>query len=313
MRGWIAALLGSLTVCASSAAWACPACASTAGTTTLAADDADDTHHVRASFDIGTESESVGTGSFATSIREWRAALGIGVDLSHRVALALRVPWVSRTATLDDGDLRLARAAQLGDVDLVVAWRASGAGPAVVQILAGARLPTGPVVRDAAGEPVLVDVQVGSGSFTPSLGLRVASDPARAWHADTSVVVLQPLPSRYAWQTGRSLQARAEAVWQAAPWLELAPGVAARHDARATVDGERDDDTGGTVLAATARARASHRSGVFAEVGLDVPVLTALYGDQGRGLRGVMSFGIAVSRSSDGRDARPDRLIAEAP
>ncbi len=313
MTRWIAAMAGALAFCASAAAWACPACASTAGTTSLASDDADDAHHVRASFDIGTESERVGAGPYTTSIREWRAALGLGVDLSSRVALAIRVPWVSRTATLDDGNLQLASAAQLGDVDLIVAWRAGGTGRAVVQLLGGARLPTGPVVRDAAGEPVLVDVQVGSGSFTPSLGLRVASDVERRWHLDTSLVALQPLPGRYAWHTGRSVQTRAEAVWRAAPWLELAPGVAARHDARATVDDELDDDTGGAVLAATARARASHGSGVFAEVGLDVPVVTALNGDQGRGLRGVMSIGIAMSRGADDRGARPERLIAEAP
>lgn len=186
---------------------------------------------------------------------EQTAALGVHYGLRHDVQLSLVAPYVSRTLTLDDpaGADRHAEEG-FGDAALVVKWRWhrwDDTGKALnFAVLAGLELPTGDDDPGSLALPSGPELQIGSGSWDPSLGAAVTYEPWR-WRFNAAVLY------QYNGEGSRDFKDGDELFAELAVgnrfWLEPYPGpfmradllLRWRHQGRSTLDGDLLHDSGG--------------------------------------------------------------------
>lgn len=193
--------------------------------------------------------DTLGEGDGRATLHEGQLELGASWAPHDRVALAATLPIVLRDAswpnlggatTIGPGDLDVrARFVLLRDRDF--------APEHLLGLLAGVKLPTSLDQVRPDGSRLPVEVQTGSGTVDPLLGLFYAhfADP---WSVFASATVALPLAGRYEESPGPSLRGSLALQHRFDRHLTLRAGVDARLDAPALVRGRTDPRTDHLVL-----------------------------------------------------------------
>lgn len=174
-------------------------------------------------------------------LHEARAEVSASYAFDERVSVSVMAPAVLRRAAWSS--LRAYTVIGPADVELrgrFLLLRDRAFAPEhLLGVTAGLGLPTSIDQVDGQGRRLPVDVQTGSGAFTPMAGLYYMhlADP-HAVFASASVAV--PVGGRYDETGGPSLRFTVAAQQRLTSWLSIREGVDARWDAPATI-GERTD------------------------------------------------------------------------
>ena len=203
-----------------------------------------------------------------------------------RLVLAVQVPLVRKHLSFDGGPEPAppSTVLALGDVELggrYVLFRRADFSSQSLQTIAvafGSSFPTGPTNVQQGGQLVDPHGQPGTGGFGPYAGLqyRFRADP---WTLTASAAGRYRTEGAQAYRFGSAFVFGTEAVYA---WSRLALGLGL--DGRvATQDrqaGVPVDSTGGFVLAASPAVYAELGAGLWLRLRAQVPVATALVGDQ---------------------------------
>lgn len=291
-------------------AWACQACA--CGDATFAVLPADpNAHTLTAQLLATTRGERYGEG-LPWEFSEWRTDLTLGWAY-QRTAIALRLPWVWRS--LDYEGMETNRTGGLGDIELAATYvftRRPSVDQAVdtmastrmsyAAVHAGLAIPTAQQLTGQDGLPIIDDVQSGTGSFTPFVGLNW-SVGLNGFRLDGRHTLYIPLPGRFDFQVGPTTQQRIRLM--AEPFEAFRFGVAAYGSLSAPVrhDGEIEEDTGGFVGYLDLEAEIQPHDQLVMVVGARMPVIQALRGHH-RAEPGAY-FGLRFQQSVKTRNSDP--------
>ena len=234
---------------------------------------------------------------FATQARAWGLSAGqeavdavslqeLRLDLS--VAYAPR-PWLFLTAVAPlqaraVRDVSLARETGwgLGDMEVgakVFVYRDRDFAPDhLVGVLAGARLPTSITQRDAGGEPLSLDAQLGTGSFDPFLGLSYATFRPQ-WSFLASATGFLPTRGREGYRAGLSLRSTFAAQYQPGTRWAVRLALDSRLEGSNDQAGVRDLTGSGFIAFLSPDVLFTPVTDVVVELGVRVPVLNLLRGN----------------------------------
>lgn len=291
-RTAVTLVLTTLTSVAATALWqseahACQACA--CGDATFAVRPTDSSAHtLTVAAQTASRGEAYGT-DYLWDFHEWRLDLTLG--WSHeRTTVALRLPWVWRNLSYDG--MRTAKTSGLGDIEIAGSYvftkRATSADPTLNMVASargsfaaihgGLTMPSAKEVLDAYGEPLMDDVQSGTGSFTPFVGLNWGTKLG-GFRLDGRHTAYLPLPGRFGFQVGPTVQQRVRLM--AEPFDQFRFGVAAYAlwAAPVKMGGEIEEDTGGFVGYLDLEAEVAAHAQFSVVGGARLPVIQALRGD----------------------------------
>jgi hypothetical protein len=208
-------------------------------------------------------------------LRELRLDLGVAYSPTAWLTLGASLPLQARE--LSDTGLAHQRALSPGDAELsarAVVWRDRAFGPRhLLSVLAGVKLPTAPLVRDAAGVPLELDAQVGTGSVDPLLGVAYTG-----FHGPLSVSASAtgrlPTSGRDGYRGPPALLVGLGAQLQlpSSPWA-LRLGTDAQLAGEGSTSGARDASVRGLVAFVSPDVLFSPARDVLLALGLRLPVL----------------------------------------
>lgn len=172
----------------------------------------------------------------SVELHEARAEVSASYAFDERVSLSVMAPAVLRRAAWSS--LRAYTVVGPADVELrgrFLLLRDRAFAPEnVLGLTAGIGLPTSVDQVDGQGRRLPVDVQTGSGAFTPMVGLVYMhlADPHAVF---ASATVAVPLGGRYDETVGPSLRLSVAAQQRLTSWLTIREGLDARWDAPARI------------------------------------------------------------------------------
>lgn len=250
---------------------------------------------VRLSVELRYRQDAVGqVGLDRTELSERRASVAVAVAPWDWAMFSLVLPVMHRSVTdvsgADDTVFGL------GDVELkarAIVFRDRSFAPQhLLGVLAGLRLPTAPLLQNSAGNYLDPELQAGTGSFDPSLGLSYAffADP---WSIYVSEQVVLPTGGRGDWRMGASLLGSHAVQYQFDPMWGVRLGANIRLDDRAKrySPNRVEPDTGGFVAYAAPALIVSPLTDLVLNLEVNVPVINALVGHHDEGF--AVSLGVA--------------------
>lgn len=244
-------------------------------------------HTLHVAMNAASRGERYGTG-YPWSFHEWRADLNLGWSY-ERTSLTLRMPWLWRSVkyegmqterTSGPGDIEIAASYQLTklpDPENVprTAGRARG-WQAAVHL--GLSIPTAPLAVEQTGQPMMDDVQSGSGSFMPFGGVTWAVG-LNGFRIDGRHTAYIPAPGRFWFQVGPTLQQSVGITAEPFDQFRFGTRFYTSWAAPITVDGEHEEDTGGFAGYIDLEAEIQPHQQVIFVVGGRFPVIQRLRGD----------------------------------
>ena len=269
-----------------SSAEACQACA--CGDASFAIDPSGDDNHVfLAQIYASKRPEKYGIDGYPYDFDEWRADLTLAWAW-RRSTVSLRMPWLWRT--LNYQSMELAQASGLGDVELSASWvfarsqdrenamTLEGLGRSrYAAIHGGLSMPTARGVYDERGDLLPDDVQPGTGSFMPFIGVNWAI--ARGiMRFDGRHTGYFPVPGRFEFQVGPTLQNRVRVMVEPVEYLQVGAGVYTSLAAPIRFGDEKEQDTGGFAGYLDLEAEVTPTPALTFVVGGRIPVIQALRG-----------------------------------
>jgi hypothetical protein len=243
---------------------------------------------------MGTEQPFAGRLRLATQLRAWGQTAGQrNVDAVSLRELRLDVsaayaplPWLFLSATLPlqartVQDVSLARetAWGLGDMEVgakVFVFRDRDFSPDhLLGVLVGTRLPTSPTQRDAAGLPLSLDAQLGTGSVDPFLGLAYTAFRAD-WSFVASATGYLPTRGREGFRAGASLRTTLALQYQPRSRWALRLAVDGRLERPSDTHGVSDPVGSGAIAYLSPDVLFSPVTDVVIQLGVRLPVLNFL-------------------------------------
>ena len=210
--------------------------------------------------------------------------------IRHDVQVSLLAPYVQRTLTLDDptGPDRLSSSG-LGDVTAVAKWRFyrwDAPGVALnVAAIGGLDVPTGATDERDHGAMLPPDLQPGSGSWDPFIGLAATHEPGR-WRFNAFVLYRHNGQGARDFSFGDEFFAEISAGNRF--WLEPYPGPFMRLDVmlryrfagRASDGGSLVHDSGGELMTIAANLAFRPQPPLDFQLAIEVPILQDVKGFQ---------------------------------
>lgn len=243
-------------------------------------------NRVRLSLGLRHRQDGVGTpGVDALELAELRVELAAAYSPTDWLTLSLLAPLLRRDVLYAN----LARSVSwdFGDMDFTaraVVFRDRAFAPRhMLSVLAGLELPTARAQRDRQGQVLPLELQAGSGSWDPSIGLSYAHF-AEPWSAYVSSVLSLPTRGFDDSRGGASWRTVADLQIQPTSGFGIRMGGLLRVDAPSREGGQQEPDSGGAIVYATMGMVASPKTDLIVQAGLAVPVLNALSGQHREGL-----------------------------
>ena len=218
-------------------------------------------------------------------LQELRTTLSVGYAPRPWLMLSLTLPLIARD--LSDVTLARERLMTLGDLEaygrLYVFRDRSFAPIHTLAVQLGVRAPTGPLLRDANGTYREPELQPGTGSFDPSVGITylMSADP---WSAFVSEVVYVPTRGAVDFRVGVSWRGTHALQYQLAPAVALRAGVNHRLEAVSKHGDMVDTYSGGFIAFAAFAAAWTPAQDLVLLAQLQTPVINALRGEHDEGL-----------------------------
>ncbi len=202
--------------------------------------------------------------------------------------LVAQVPLVQKDWSLSDASGQRVDANKsfgLGDVDLGARWflldevDLEGQSRWNLALSAGSSLPTGGDDAQSNGQRIDDHAQLGTGAFSPYLGALYAfhRDP---WNVFVSATVRTHTTNAYGYRFGSALLVGARAEYRIVDRLAVGLGLDARQAAHDTLFGDRQDNTGGFLLALSPGIMADVVGDLWLYLRVQVPIASHLYGEQ---------------------------------
>ncbi len=255
-------------------------------------------NRVRLSLTARHRYDAIGTeGVDGLQLRELRLDLAAAYSPADWLTLSVLAPLVRRDVRFTN----LARSVSwnLGDIELNVRgvlYRDRRFAPRhLVSAMAGLKAPTAPARRDPFGQLLPLELQAGTGSWDPSLGVTHAffADP---WSTFISSILTLPTAGFGGSRGGVSWRTVANVQLQPSDAFGIRAGAMLRVDAVARETRQEgqgvEPDSGGAVVYATMGAVVSPATDVIIQANLAVPVVNALRGQHDEGL--AVSLGVAL-------------------
>ena len=246
---------------------------------------------------MGTEQPFQGRLRLASQVRAWGSSSGqasVDAESLRELRMDLSVayaplPWLFLSATLPlqarmMRDVSLAREMGWGPGDLEVGAKAfvyrdkQFSPDHLVGVLAGTRLPTSPLLHDAAGAPLSLDTQLGTGAVAPFLGLSYETFRAQ-WSFLVSTTGYLPTRGYLSYRAGPSLLTTLAAQYQPGTRWAVRLAVDGRLEGAADRAGLQDVTDSGFIAFVSPDVLFSPGMDVVVEVGVRVPVLNLLRGN----------------------------------
>lgn len=217
-------------------------------------------------------------------LREQRAELAAAWAPTDRLFLLATLPLLERSTTYAGIGERTTRG--VGDLELrakLFLWQERAFSPRhLVATTIGAKLPTSPLARDGAGFLLPMELQTGSGTFDPTVGLSYAHF-AGAWSLYASLHLVAPLYSVEGHRASRSLRGTAALQRALGARLALRLGADGRADGRALESGRATVDSGGGILFAAPELLYAPMTDLIFTASARLPVLNRLHGRHDEG------------------------------
>ena len=264
----------------SPSAEACAACGCGDPTLVAAGTEQPFAGRLRASLELRYRTDAVGEpGVDELSIREGRADVSLAWAPLSSLFVMATLPFVHRS--VEDPSLAIERTWGPGEAELRAKWfffrDRELAARWLIAANVGVKLPTAPFRDDAAGEPLPLEAQTGTGSFDALFGPSVALVEGN-FSAYASAQLSVPLVVRDELAPGLSLRSTLALQWQPLPWLALRPALDARWDGKSEEHGRADRDSGGFVLFAGGDVLLSPLTDLTFSAGARAPIWQALDG-----------------------------------
>lgn len=244
-------------------------------------------HTLHVAMNAASRGEQYGEG-YPWSFHEWRADLNLGWSY-ERTSLTLRMPWLWRSVKYEG--MQTERTSGIGDVEIAASYQltrlpdpenvARSAGRArgwQAAVHLGLSIPTAPLAVEQTGQPMMDDVQSGSGSFMPFGGVTWAVG-LNGFRIDGRHTAYIPAPGRFWFQVGPTLQQSIGITAEPLDQFRFGTRFYTSWAAPITVDGEQEDDTGGFAGYIDLEAEVQPHSQVTFVVGGRFPVIQRLRGD----------------------------------
>jgi hypothetical protein len=201
---------------------------------------------------------------------------------SPRPALRLlaRLPYSSRTITNPDGSQFMSG---VSDPDLIAnvgLRQGSGTHAWWLALTAGIKTPWGQNDRELGGVRADEHLQPGNGAAALSGGLAYSLTSSSASHWFASANGRWNGTNRHGYHYGEAIIAVAAYQRGLASWLSAAGELNFRHSGRDQAAGTLDPNTGGAVLYLTPRVNFAIGGPLALKLGVQIPVVQHLYGDQ---------------------------------
>jgi hypothetical protein len=267
-------------------ALACGTCAVGDPTLTIVGLEQPKSQRIRTSATLRYRNDEIGEPRVdALKLTEQRMELAGAYSPTDRWTVSLMMPLVHRLVTA--ANLAEADIWAPGDLELrarAVVWRDRSFAPRhLISIIGGLEFPTGTVERDAAGVPLPLEFQAGTGSWDPIAGASYTmfSDP---WSVYVSSLAI--FPTRGTADTQAGISFRQTVLGQFQPWRFLAfqLGAELRLDQPGYVAGIRDPNTGGHITYGTFGLIGLPHDKVLLHLTAAVPMIQRLDGDHVEGL-----------------------------
>jgi hypothetical protein len=245
---------------------------------------------------MGTEQPFAGRTRLALTVRAWGLTEGeAAVDAVSIRELRLDVsaayaplPWLLLSASLPlqarrVKDVSLMREQSWGPGDLELTTKAylfrdRAFSPAhLFSVLAGARLPTAPTLRDAAGELLSLDAQLGTGSVDPFAGLSYTAFRGE-WSFIATATGYLSTRGREGFRAGTSLRSTLAAQYQPNPRWALRLAADTRLEGPSDTRGVRDSTGSGFIGFLSPDVLFSPTTDIVVQLGVRAPVLNLLSG-----------------------------------
>ena len=284
---FLAALLGG-SLALPSEAEACGTCAVGDPTLTIMGTAQPTENRVRLALTFRHRTDELGEPRVnLVELSEQRIETSLAWSPKDYLTLSLMAPVVHRRLTQVNGAVD--EFWSIGDLDLRlrgVLFRDRERAPRhLFSGLIGLELPTAPVDEQDNGDPLPLELQAGTGSWDPILGLTYGffSDPW-SFTAVSSVVV--GTEGRADAKVGTSWRTTARVQLQPWPEAGFQLGTDFRYDQRNIESGQVDPDSGGFIAYLTAGLVGTPAMGLMLYASFSYPVANALYGfhDEGPAL-----------------------------
>ncbi len=284
----LAALLLTLSA---PAAWACATCSSANPTLNP----------------MGAESLFAGRLRLGTTVRAWSVSEGMGDRTSNLRELRMDfstlwapLEWLALTANLPlqlrewtSSSLSHERGFGPGELELqsrFTVLREEKLNPRyVVNLVAGARLPTALTLRDSTGAPLSHDAQLGAGNFVLQPGVAWTGFATPAWLLSAQVLAELPLLNAAGARNGYSVSTSATAQYQPRAWGALRMGAEVRVATSGVHDGSEDPTGRGVGALASLDLLFLPTSDWLVSAGVRLPFISAYEGNVRPGLIGQAS------------------------
>ncbi len=239
-------------------------------------------HRLRGAFIVRSSGQDFGDGAGQTRLREQRYELSTTYAPTRWLSVAVTVPLVHRR--IHFANLAKDTTLALGDMELrarFFVWRDRDFGARhLLSAIAGLELPTAARWADEADTPRPIELQVGSGSFDPMVGLTYSYFSGQV-SLHTVSTVLIPTSGFEGARQGLSWRSTIALQYQAWTRLGLRFGADTRWDQAAREpEGERDPNSGGFVAYASGGLVLSPFEDLVLQATLSTPVVQSLNGQQ---------------------------------
>lgn len=272
-------------------------------------------HTLHVALNASSRGEKFGAG-YPWSFNEWRTDVNLGWSY-QRTSVTLRLPWLWRSVSYEG--MQTERSSGISDIEVAASYTltklpdpenvARSAGRArgwQAAVHFGLSIPSGQLMHDHTGQPMMDDVQSGTGSFMPFGGITWAVG-LNGLRIDGRHTAYIPAPGRFWFQVGPTLQQSVGIT--AEPWDEFRFGTRFYTSLAAPIraDGEIEDDTGGFAGYLDLEAEIQPHSQLIFVVGGRFPVIQRLRGDHRAGVGAY--FGVRFQQAIKNKNEPEGPLI----
>ncbi len=278
-------VLGVAVLTAPQRAWACAACACGDPTLTALGAEKPAAQRVRLFLEGRQRSDTIGQiGINDQRLTEQRAELSLAWAPHERLFLSAGLPYLKRDVNYQDTVSR--HTSGIGDLDLrakAFVYQDQSWNPRhLVAVIAGLRLPTAASQEDRFDRPLPRELQPGTGTVAPLLGLAYAQFRF-PWSIYASAVAVVPARARTDTRPGPSLGTTLVTQRQFTTALALRAGFDLRLDGVAQEAGHAAPDSGGFITFARADVILAPVMDLLLVAGVQVPIVNALHGHHHEG------------------------------
>lgn len=272
-----------LLILLSPATFACATCTAGDPTINLMGMERSFTGRLRLGVEYARRTEDIGiAGVNQTQLTEQRTIFNLGYAFNPSLNLAIRVPWVDKH--LKYVNLAEQNNQDIGDVELAGKFAISIAADHSWQwgMSAGLRMPTASEKTDSKGKKLDIDVQAGTGAWTPNIGMwyGLYKYPyflylSGTWHHSSEGfsefqagdVLTTTVTSQYAFNKRVAVQLALDSRWSA----------------KNKYSDQLDENSGGWISFITPKLVVMPIMDMVVHVGIQIPLLNQLNGKQDEG------------------------------